>query len=408
MLKKISLTNLNKYTYFFLSTSFIITFFRFLSMPFLTIFLSYTTYFSTAQIGLIIGIPGLIQLILGVIASNIIDYFSDKFSIILSILLPACGMLGYIFFDSYVLMLFSSVVCGIGWSIYNPLLMSCLMRYSNGNSDIIIEINYWIINLSGAIGPLVGALLSDGKSEFPFFLFSGALFFLAISTLILFPYKRKKKLLEEKQNSPQLSAVIENLKNDILILCKSKASLFLFFSFFSINFIEAQYNTNFALHLTEVTKDGPNALASMMIAMTATILILQPISIKISKFVKLNVQLIIGSIFYTVGILIFGFSFSVSIFILSAILLAIGELIITPKIQVLTGKSAPEELQTTAFAFTTMGGNLAFFLGPTLGGLLYEESFRSIFIPFIVIIGISTGITAMVANIYYKKHNTSA
>ncbi|SJN36677.1 Multidrug resistance protein B [Marinilactibacillus psychrotolerans 42ea] len=408
MLKKISLTNLNKYTYFFLSTSFIITFFRFLSMPFLTIFLSYTTYFSTAQIGLIIGIPGLIQLILGVIASNIIDYFSDKFSIILSILLPACGMLGYIFFDSYVLMLFSSVVCGIGWSIYNPLLMSCLMRYSNGNSDIIIEINYWIINLSGAIGPLVGALLSDGKSEFPFFLFSGALFFLAISTLILFPYKRKKKLLEEKQDSPQLSAVIENLKNDILILCKSKASLFLFFSFFSINFIEAQYNTNFALHLTEVTKDGPNALASMMIAMTATILILQPISIKISKFVKLNVQLIIGSIFYTVGILIFGFSFSVSIFILSAILLAIGELIIAPKIQVLTGKSAPEELQTTAFAFTTMGGNLAFFLGPTLGGLLYEESFRSIFIPFIVIIGISTGITAMVANIYYKKHNTSA
>ncbi|MFL2072236.1 MFS transporter [Marinilactibacillus psychrotolerans] len=407
-MKKISLTNLNKYTYFFLSTSFIITFFRFLSMPFLTIFLSYTTYFSTAQIGLIIGIPGLIQLILGVIASNIIDYFSDKFSIILSILLPACGMLGYIFFDSYVLMLFSSVVCGIGWSIYNPLLMSCLMRYSNGNSDIIIEINYWIINLSGAIGPLVGALLSDGKSEFPFFLFSGALFFLAISTLILFPYKRKKKLLEEKQNSPQLSAVIENLKNDILILCKSKASLFLFFSFFSINFIEAQYNTNFALHLTEVTKDGPNALASMMIAMTATILILQPISIKISKFVKLNVQLIIGSIFYTVGILIFGFSFSVSIFILSAILLAIGELIIAPKIQVLTGKSAPEELQTTAFAFTTMGGNLAFFLGPTLGGLLYEESFRSIFIPFIVIIGISTGITAMVANIYYKKHNTSA
>lgn len=408
MLKKISLTNLNKYTYFFLSTSFIITFFRFLSMPFLTIFLSYTTYFSTAQIGLIIGIPGLIQLILGVIASNIIDYFSDKFSIILSILLPACGMLGYIFFDSYVLMLFSSVVCGIGWSIYNPLLMSCLMRYSNGNSDIIIEINYWIINLSGAIGPLVGALLSDGKSEFPFFLFSGALFFLAISTLILFPYKRKKKLLEEKQDSPQLSAVIENLKNDILILCKSKASLFLFFSFFSINFIEAQYNTNFALHLTEVTKDGPNALASMMIAMTATILILQPISIKISKFVKLNVQLIIGSIFYTVGILIFGFSFSVSFFILSAILLAIGELIIAPKIQVLTGKSAPEELQTTAFAFTTMGGNLAFFLGPTLGGLLYEESFRSIFIPFIVIIGISTGITAMVANIYYKKHNTSA
>lgn len=182
----------------------------------------------------------------------------------------------------------------------------------------------------------------------------------------------------------------------------------MFFSFFSINFIEVQYNTNFALHLTEVTKDGPNALASMMIAMTATILILQPISIKISKFVKLNVQLIIGSIFYTVGILIFGFSFSVSIFILSAILLAIGELIIAPKIQVLTGKSAPEELQTTAFAFTTMGGNLAFFLEPTLGGLLYEESFRSIFIPFIVIIGISTGITAMVANIYYKKHNTSA
>ncbi|WP_220727031.1 hypothetical protein, partial [Marinilactibacillus psychrotolerans] len=38
----------------------------------------------------------------------------------------------------------------------------------------------------------------------------------------------------------------------------------------------------------------------------------------------------------------------------------------------------------------------------------HEESFRSIFIPFIVIIGISTGITAMVANIYYKKHNTSA
>ncbi|WP_313467088.1 MFS transporter [Carnobacterium sp.] len=405
MLGKIisNLVKLNKYTLFFLFVSFVITFFRFLSMPFLTIFLSSTTSFSSGQIGLIIGIPGLVQLFLGVIASNIIDYLSDKISIIFSLLLPAFGILGYIYFDSYILMLLSSIICGIGWSIYNPLLMSCLMRYSSENSGTIIEINYWIINLSGAIGPLAGALLSDGNSTFPFFLFSGALSILAVITMIFFPYKRKQTTLIENQSNFKFSVAILSLVETIFTLAKNKISIFLFLSFFSINFIEAQYNTTFALHLTAVTTNGINILASMMVAMTVTILICQPIFIKVFEKTKINFLFLLGSIFYCAGIGVFSISIFPLSFIIAAVLLAIGELFIAPKIQVLTGKSAPNDLQTTAFAFTTMGGNLAYFLGPTLGGFMYEQSFSALFMPFLLSIGFLAGVTAIIANILYQK-----
>ncbi|WP_239257364.1 MFS transporter [Listeria ilorinensis] len=354
-------------TYFYFFLSFLVNFFRFMTIPFLTIYLTNKVALPPEQVGLIIGLPALIQLIFSLFLSNIADRISFKQAISISLILPALGLIGYITAVTLPFLLIASIISGIGWSIYNPLLMAALSQATKDTDlDAAMNINYWLVNLGGVLGPVVGALLGGGSSKLPFILFSLVLFLVALSVLLFFPKK-----LTSSESIKESSSIFYRFKT----LFFDKKALSLFFAFFCIFFIEAQYETSFALYLNDYFHaDGAKIIAAMLTTMTLSIIIGQPLLTMILKKVANTTIFFAGTVIYILAILLFFQGKSISAFLFAAIFFAVGELLIAPKLQVQTAKIAPQNSQTTYFAFVTMGGNLAYFIGPTIGNYFVSSN----------------------------------
>ncbi len=381
-----------KLTYFFLFVSFAINFLRFMSIPFLTVYLTSKLSVSLASIGFIIGVPALVQLIIGLFAARIVDKISFKWGTVFSLILPLAGLLGYIFFTNYSLLILSSIISGIGWSIYNPLILTALSNTTaESEVDSIMNLNYWIINLGGAAGPIIGVLIGGGKSAFPFLLFGLILFILSLLAIWIVP---------DKIHSTQSQATTKtNLLHDFMTLLKDRNALLLFASFFCIFFIEVQYETSFSIYLNQTFgNSGLSIVATMLTIITITIIVAQPLSMFFTTKKSSLFLAFISFFFYTLAIILFFSTKSIWLILGAAIFFALGEIFIAPKLQGITAKIAPPHLKTTYFSFTTLGGNLAYFIGPTVGNFLLARSSTLLFIALIAI-----SMLAILANLALPK-----
>ncbi|MEN2666831.1 MFS transporter [Listeria aquatica] len=371
---------INKITFFYLIISFAINFLRFMSIPFLMIYLSNRLTISVASIGFIIGIPSAIQLLIGLFAANVIDRISFKWGTIFSLLFPMLGILGYIIFTNFYMLILSATISGIGWSIYNPIIMTALSNTTKTEYiDSVMNINYWATNLGGVLGPIVGVFIGAGNTPTPFIIFSVILLLISIVAYIIVPHDLKPKI-DSKKTSPF---------HDFLTIVKDRRAVLLFLAFFCIFFIEVQYETSFSLYLKNLFgSTGVKLVAAMLSIMTFTIIIVQPFITLISKKVKTPLLLCIGVFFYIGATCLFFFSKITFLIFVSAVLFALGEIFIAPKLQGITAKIAPPYLQTTYFSFVTMGGNLAYFLGPPVGNFLLTAN--SFYLFTFILIMIST------------------
>lgn len=337
-----------------------------MAIPFLTLYLSDQTSLNLFLIGLIVGIPALVQLCLSLFASSVIQKTSMKFGISISLLLPMFGLLGYITFDSFALLFLSSVISGIGWAVYNPLIMTALTDFSSDDSlDDVMGINYWMINLGGGLGPLIGVYIGAGESGLPFVLFAGVLIILFFLVQMMLPSKQKKSL------EPVIKKNDNNFLRDIFSVVFDIKNFTVFSIYFLLFFIEVQFSTNVPIYLrSEYGAKGTELVGWILSAMTFTVIIAQPFTMKFLKRLSTKFIFLISTFLYCLGLTIFSFSEVALLFIVAAVFIALGEVVGVPKLQALNAKNAPEGKKTTYFAFIGMGGNLAYFLGPPVGSLL--------------------------------------
>lgn len=289
-----------------------------------------------------------------------------KFGISISLILPMFGLLGYITFDSFALLFLSSVISGIGWSVYNPLIMTALTDFSSDESlDDVMGINYWMINFGGVLGPLIGVYIGAGESGLPFLLFGGVLIILFFLVQMILPGKQKKSSESPSKKHDN------NFLKDIFSVVFDIKNFTVFSIYFLLFFIEVQFSTNVPIYLrSEYGTEGTKLVGWILSAMTLTVIIAQPFTMKILKMLSTKIILLISTLLYCLGLTIFSFSEVAVLFILAAVFIALGEVVGVPKLQALNAKNAPVGKKTTYFAFIGMGGNLAYFLGPPIGSFL--------------------------------------
>src|SRR5690625_537422 len=388
----------HKLVYLFLMISFTINLFRFMAIPFLTLFLTSKFDVSASQVGLLVGTPALIQLGLSVFLSGITEKMKLKWATISSLLLPTVGMIGYISLDQFYLIFLSSVISGVGWSVYNPLIMSALAKYSDENQvDHVFGLHYWVFNLGGVLGPLIGVYIGAGQSIAPFYFFIIALMLMALIVFFMIPAKEQ---VSRNDTVTKKGTFLKELKQVIT----DKRAIYLFLAYFSIFFIEVQFETNFPIYLrNHFGETGTKIVGWTLSAMTVTVLITQPISLRMLKKITPVRLFLSSSVIYVIGLFVFTFSGWTFMFLSAAILISLGEVIGVPKMQALNAKIAPVHLKTTYFAFVTMGGNLAFFLGPILGGLLLPFKNGLLLFALLIILGAVSGVFASISQTNHDR-----
>lgn len=150
----------------------------FMSLQFLSIYLTKENLFSPSKIGIIIGVSGLIFCLFGLINGALIDRYGSKILLVISLILA-----GFCYFALALnIRLFMALVLvnGIlGWlrSIIDISSMSVAVNNTpDEHLAAVYSARFIALNLGLVLGPVIGAAFAGNKSLFIFILLVSSIF----------------------------------------------------------------------------------------------------------------------------------------------------------------------------------------------------------------------------------------
>lgn len=345
--------------------NFLISFCRFMTMPFMIIYFSKSSALTYEQIGIIIGLSSLSSLIFALFAGKWADNVGVKIALPVSLLIPAFCFIGYLSTSNFYLLSLFSATSGIAWAIYNSSNMTILAKFSKDLKEEVFGLNYWLFNLGAVVGPILGAYLGSGNSTLVIYVFVVVLIFSSISLYFLFLKKDTQMHTSSESDKP------ENFTKTLKQLFSKKAILFMLLAYFSLFFVQSQIETSIGLFLKDTFEQiGVKIFAYSLSLSAFVILFFQPIFIWLLKKSKEIQVFIAGTVLIALGTISYTFINNAYLMLIPIFLISIGEVVYTPKLQALVANLAEEKMQSTYFALLNMSGNLAFFIGPWLGTVL--------------------------------------
>lgn len=404
LLKKIksTLIELPYIVWILLGANFIFFTSRFMVMPFIAIYFSEKLNLSPAEVGVLLGVTPLSSMIFSVIGGRLGDRLGVHRIYPFALIIPSISLLGYVFSSDYYVIAAFSIIAGMGWSIYNSSSNALLSFYTpEPLIEKVFSYNYWGINLGGMLGPLTGVLiLGAGTSSFPLLIFAFILILIAVIMLFLFKQRNESKveLVTEKNQ------ITEPKKSVFKQLLNSRVLLWMTLSYFLIFFIESQQESNIAQFFNYSFQDGVKLFGALLSMNTAIIVIVQPIVAQVIDRISVKMIFVFGNGLYFIGFVFLAvFNHLIWIWFLAFAFITLGELIIAPKMQGIIAKSAPDELKATYFSVVNMGGNLAYTLGPGIGGLILTFQSISLLVALLALLTIFQLTTLLLANKSYSK-----
>ena len=367
-----NLKNTPKIILVLLAVNFAISISKFMTYPFLAVYLKKSLSLTAVEVGFLIGVSPLSSMLFSIIGGRIADIYGVKKIYPISILVSGICLAFYGIINNYIILSVISIVLGMSWSIYNSTNQSLLSLYTSKKQlSKVFSYNYWVFNLGGVLGPIIGVRLTNSASSpLGLFIFSGVL--LLVGLFMSIWLTREKSQRGESIGEGHTSVDKFLSKGVVKVLASDKALLFLSISYFSIFFIEAQMDTNIVQFLESSVQNGLILFGQILSLSTMLIIVLQPFAAQfLDKFGDKKV-ISVGSIFYGIGPLFFMFAKSHLFWYVGMIFMTLGEIIISPKIQALIARLPREGYRTTYYSVVNMGGNFAFFVGPVVGGYMFQ------------------------------------
>lgn len=382
-----------------LMLNFAISFCRFMTMPFLIIYFSNNTNLEYQQIGIIIGLSSLSSLLFALLAGRWTDKVGAKIALPVSLIIPAVSFIGYLTTSNFYLLSIFSAVSGFSWAIYNSSNMTILAKFSNEKKEEVFGLNYWLFNLGAVLGPILGANLGAGDSQFVIYIF---VITLILSSLALyFTFSRKKIEIDQSSNIDSQSFI-----NTLGSLFSKKSIVYMLIAYFSLFYVQSQLETNVGLYLKDTFGEmGIKTFAYSLSLSAFVVLFFQPLFILLLKKRKDISVFLLGTLLTIIGTTSYLFFDTPLLLLIPILLISLGEVVYTPKLQALVANLAEDGSEATYFSLLNMSGNLAFFIGPWSGALLIQQN-SSLLFGAMTLVGIMGGGSMILSYLAYKKKNT--
>lgn len=370
-LLNLKLQNMPKIIWYLIITGLVISVTRFMSMPFLAVYFKNNLGFTSAKVGFLLGVTPFTSMIFSIIGGRLSDILGSKRTYILSLILSSICLISFILFSSYLILILVAAVSGIAWSLYNTSNQTLLSEYTSDKTvSNVFSYNYWVINLGGVVGPLLGVYLLNMSIILPFLIFSIVLILICIFYIFIFKSNLLKfQYLKEMKNKQKL--VLFN-KQTLHIITKDQILIFIALGYFSLYFLESQIESNIVQYMDSFVHEGLTIYGNMLSISMFIIIVFQPIVTKALNKVGSKKLIAISSLLYFTGPILFMTSKLPISFYAGIILITFGEMILAPKLQALVASIPKNEMKSTYFSIFNMGGNLAYFVGPWFGGIIYS------------------------------------
>ncbi|MFJ7726488.1 MDR family MFS transporter [Neobacillus sp. NPDC097160] len=337
----------------------------FMTLPFLSIYLSRHMDLSPIIIGLTVGMSPLMATAGGFIGGHLSDRFGRK-----PIMLTALFTLAFVYYGF-------TIAAGQGWfillnalnglctSFFEPTSQALMADLTDKEKRMkVYSLRYTAINMGASVGPLLGAYLANTSAKLSFAI-TGTTYFIYAIVLVYFIQRLVIPHKEQSKKTVSIGDAFRIIKTD-------KSLRYLIIGIILVNMGYVQIDSNLPQILEGKLENGV-VIFSMLITINALMVVfLQiPISHVAEKF-KLMQVMVVGAFFIAAGLICFSFVNGWVVAILAMVLLTVGEILIFPSNSMMIDTLAPEHMRGTYFGaaqFRKIGN----FLGPVIGGYLLSH-----------------------------------
>lgn len=296
-------------------------------LPFLTLFLTNNLNFSERQVGFLVMIGAGFYVPGSILGGKFSDTLGRKKTFIISQLLASlslipCALMPNSIYTAAFLFLYIFFTAAA-----EPATLSMLMDLSNKeNRNEVYSFIYMGGNIGTAVGPLVAGFLFNEHIRAIFY---GNFISLLISVIVI--WKFIKETAPHKTSEKIHKNNMEKEEKGGLLLALYRRPILFYFAIISIVYSFIHSQVLFMLPLsTNVVFGNFGAKIFGLIMTTNAIVVLTCTALINNYFKKYNpiINIVIGGLFYTLGFGILIFVKSYIIYILSAVLWTIGEILV--------------------------------------------------------------------------------
>jgi len=295
---------------------------------------------SEAVIGQFLLIASLVHVPGAIIGGKLADKFNRKNVFLISQTISALLFFGVGFMGNSTSVPYVLILAFFISTFSYPALSALMMDYTTPeNRQSSFSLNYLGMNIGIAIGPLIAGLLFE---NFTSWIFWGD----AITTLLsvimigimLVEIPKKDRVVEEdlskEEQAHDGSTMSAILKRPIIVTFAVLCSLFSF----------AYAQTWFALPLqtSQLWGDLESTYFGYIISVNGIVVVaFTPLLLYFTKRLNPILNVVIGGLFYAVGFGIYGFTESLNIFLLAAIIWTLGEIVSSVNTSVYIANHSP-------------------------------------------------------------------
>lgn len=343
----------------------------------LAIYLHETLRFSQSEAGDLVGFFGGVVWFLPILGGTLADRFGFRRSLAFAYLIMSVGyfLLGSLSapwmeplrnaMPLSTLVLLILVIPALGPAIVKPCVVGTTARASNENvRSLGYSIYYTLVNVGGAAGPFVASVVHERWGDRYVFHVAALSVFLMFFGVVLF-------FKEPAHDAQQRAASIADaLRNFWTVVTNFRFMLFLVvFSGYWVVFW--QEFIGLPLYLRSFL--GAAQIERILITDAATVIAFQVLISYLTRKIPTFAALTLGTLVSAVSWLILAARPSALMAVVTLVVLALGEMIQSPRYYEYISRLAPAGQQGTYMGFAFLPIAIGFFIGGRLGGRLVEH-----------------------------------
>ncbi|MBO1392674.1 MFS transporter [Vibrio cholerae] len=340
----------------------------FMAWPFLVVFL-YQDYHATAtEVGAMLATSALVGSLTGLYSGYLSDKFGRKWVMVSGTLIATFAYTG-IGLSNQIWQFFIMIVLT---GLMRPMIEAPGKAVIGDNlpdekdRELALNVRYFLLNLGGAIGPLIGITLALAHPQVLFIVTGIA--YLLFGLWLLATLERKGRFQQpDRSLLPNFSATLRVISKDNVFVKMMLANFLMMFVYGQVESSLPQVIVRSGI------ADAAQLVAGLVLVNTMTIILFQFPTLKLLESVPLFTRTRLGMAL--MGLAQVGFMFTPEAFplgwYLACFVLSMGEVIAFPTLNVQIDRLAPAHLRGSYFGAAALY-SLGFAIAPLAGGMMIE------------------------------------
>ena len=331
------------------------------------------------EVGLIITIYALAQLLFTPVLGTLSDRYGRRPVIVVSLVIESLSLVLTALAGSLPLLFLARFIGGLGASNIGSAQAVVSDVTSAKDRAKGMGMIGAAIGLGFVIGPAVGGVLAPRGQTLPFWIAAGVALVNALLVLLLLPETRKRKVVQEVVPGRQrgLSILFSGWRN--AVRHPSVLGLVLVNLLYTIAFTGME--TIFPLFTQRIFGWGASQNGYLFTYIGFIIVIMQGGLVgQLVKRWRESRVLVAGLLLMTIGLIALAFSTRFALLLVTTGLLSIGDGAVTPTVSTLLSFASPTEIQGEMLGLSQGVGGLGRIIGPLAAGSLYALSASTPFI----------------------------